>query len=142
MTHTRIALCTIAAAAALALTGCGSGDATGQASAPPVSSATPAPAAAQDPAAGRALAPRRVEIAFRGGAVQGGLQEIDVPLGTPVRIVITSDVADEGHLHGYDKEIELAPGVSGTISFTADTPGVFDLELHGSDAKLARLEVR
>ncbi len=39
---------------------------------------------------------------------------------------------DEFHLHGYDREMELKPGVPGELRFVADQPGVFEAELHQS----------
>ncbi|MFD0690191.1 hypothetical protein [Actinomadura fibrosa] len=66
---------------------------------------------------------------------------VKVKRGATVRITITSDAADEFHLHGYDRELELAPGRPGTLELTADTPGVFEAELHHSGARVFELQV-
>ena len=80
------------------------------------------------------------EISYLSGAVEGG-GRIEVPLGEPVVIRIDTDVADEGHLHGYDIFVDLEPGATGVIEFVADIPGIFELELEGAGVLLADLEV-
>lgn len=81
-----------------------------------------------------------IEISYESGTVAGG-GRIEVPLGEPVVIRIDSDVADEGHLHGYDIFVDVQPGNTGVIDFVADIPGIFELELEGSGVLLADLEV-
>lgn len=65
-----------------------------------------------------------------------------MPLGTPVTVSVTSDVADEIHVHGYDRKGRI-PTVGGTglVSFTANTPGVFEVELEQSKLHLVQLQV-
>lgn len=81
-----------------------------------------------------------VEIGYLSGVVEGG-GRIEVPLGEPVVIRVDSDVADEGHLHGYDIFVDLEPGTTGILEFVADIPGIFELELEGARVLLADLEV-
>lgn len=64
-----------------------------------------------------------------------------VKLGSKVMIHITSDKADEAHLHGYDKEVELTAGKEAMIEFTADIAGRFEFELHHSGLKAMELTV-
>jgi heme/copper-type cytochrome/quinol oxidase subunit 2 len=64
-----------------------------------------------------------------------------VATGSPVTLVVTSDVADEVHLHGYDIEKELTPGTPATLQFTATLSGVFEVELHKANVVLVRLQV-
>jgi len=128
------------AAAALAgartvLAGCSGGSTTAtQTSTAP--STTPASSAAAQPAV------TRVELRFAGGSVVGGVGRRAVPLGGTVDLVVSSDVADEVHLHGYDKKVDVPAGGSATLSFVANVSGVFEVELHGVDKLLTRLEVR
>jgi hypothetical protein len=56
-------------------------------------------------------------------------------------MVVTSDVADEVHLHGYDIEKELSPGTPVTLQFDATIAGVFEVELHEAGTVLLRLQV-
>ena len=62
--------------------------------------------------------------------------------GREVVIVVNSDVADQVHLHGYDLTADVAPGAPGTIRFTADAPGRFEIELEDRGLQIAELEVR
>ena len=62
--------------------------------------------------------------------------------GRDVVITVTSDVADEVHVHGYDLMADVAPGAPATIRFTADAPGRFEIELENTGVQIAELEVR
>ena len=143
-------------ALSLALAGCSTeADVSTSTSAPPSTAAEPATTTATEASSTEAPtttepsptttteAPPEmlvVEINYESGAVEGG-GRIEVPLGEPVLIRIDSDVADEGHLHGYDIFVDLEPGTTGTIEFVADIPGIFELELEESRVLLADLEV-
>jgi len=89
-------------------------------------------------------APETVEINYVvvGGQPQGGIARDSVAQGRNVVITVTSDVAEEVHLHGYDLSADVAPGAPATIRFTADAPGRFEIELENSGVQIAELEVR
>ena len=89
-------------------------------------------------------APETVELKYVivGGQPQGGIARDSVTQGQDVVITVTSDVADEVHLHGYDLSADVAPGAPATIRFTADAPGRFEIELENSAVQIAELEVR
>jgi transposase-like protein len=63
-------------------------------------------------------------------------------MGSPVDLVVTTDVADEVHLHGYDRRADVASGGTATITFVADRSGVFEAELESRGAQLVQMEVR
>lgn len=84
---------------------------------------------------------RRVELAFADGAVTGGVTRFAVPLGSAVELVVASDVADEVHLHGYDRQRAVTAGATTTLRFTADLPGVFEVELERLGAPLCEIQV-
>jgi hypothetical protein len=84
---------------------------------------------------------QRIEVAFAGGQVSGDSGRVPVPVGTPVTLAITSDVADEVHVHGYDLEAELTPGTPAQLTFEATIPGVFEVELHEAGTVLLSLQV-
>ncbi|MEV5750444.1 hypothetical protein AB0L00_21710 [Actinoallomurus sp. NPDC052308] len=118
----RRVLATTAAAALLTTVGCGS-------KAPaPQATATAAPAV-------------KVTMTVTGGKVRTASPRVTVRRGRTVEIDVTSDAADEFHLHGYDRELELKPGVPGVLRFVADQPGVFEAELHRSGARVFELQV-
>lgn len=84
---------------------------------------------------------RLVEITVAGGQVTGGVKRVNVDIGESVTIRITSDVAEEVHVHGYDLMRDLTPGAPVELSFTADIPGVFEVELEQSGLEVAELQV-
>lgn len=61
--------------------------------------------------------------------------------GDTVVIHITCDEAEELHLHGYDRAIDLAPGVEETLTVVANMSGHFPFELEHSKTELGALEV-
>jgi hypothetical protein len=84
---------------------------------------------------------QQIAVDYAGGQVRGDTGRVPVEAGSAVTIAITSDVADEAHLHGYDLEAELAPGRPAETSFDATIPGVFELELHETGVVLLSLQV-
>jgi len=86
--------------------------------------------------------PQRVEVHFAVGTVKGGVSRVPVNLGSSVALVVTSDVADEVHLHGYDRKADVPAGGTATINFVADHAGVFEAELESRGTQLVQLEIR
>ena len=82
-----------------------------------------------------------IEVGYAGGTITGGGKR-SAKLGQPVVIKVTSDIADEIHLHGYDKKADAGPGMVATITFVADKPGIFEVELEKKGLKLFELEVK
>jgi hypothetical protein len=70
------------------------------------------------------------------------VRRFSVRRGREVVLVVTSELADHVHLHGYDLMADVAPGAPGTIRFTADAPGRFEIELEDRGLPIAELEVR
>jgi hypothetical protein len=83
-----------------------------------------------------------VRFEVKDGRLVTGPRSLDVRLGEQVVVEVVSTAADELHVHGYDREAPVEPGKTAQVSFTADLPGVFDVELHGSDLKLCELRVQ
>lgn len=129
------------------LSGCGEEPAPGAApeSAPTPSTTVPAssPAAAPSSPATTPAGPkaRTLTVTVNGGKATGDTDRVVVPLGTPVTINVTSDRGDELHVHGYEKETQVPAGGTGSVAFTADIPGVFEVELHESGLQLLQLQV-
>ena len=144
-----------AALALLAVTGCGSDDdRVASAPEPVVSAPTPTPAASVAPStppsspvatAGPSnaapAADQTFEITAAGGQVTGDTGRLEVAVGEAVAVRVTSDTADEVHLHGYDVSAPVAPGQPAELLFEATIPGVFEIELENSGVALARLQV-
>jgi hypothetical protein len=70
------------------------------------------------------------------------VRRLSVRRGREVELVVTSEVADHVHVHGYDLFADVGPGSPGTLRFTADAPGRFEIELEESHLQIAELEVR
>jgi hypothetical protein len=87
-------------------------------------------------------APVQVDVVVVGGEPQGGIVRESVDLDSEVVVTVTSDVADEVHVHGYDLMADVAPGAPATIRFTADAAGRFEIELEDTGVQIAELEVR
>ena len=75
-----------------------------------------------------------------GGPV-GGVQRVAVDLGSVVALMVTSDVSAEVHVHGYDILRAVSAGHPAHFAFTAEIPGVFEVELEGSGRLLLLLEI-
>ena len=84
---------------------------------------------------------QRIEVQVSGGQVSGDTGRVPVAADEHVTLVITSDVADEVHVHGYDLEAELSPGQPTELVFDATIPGVFEVELHEAGTQLLSLQV-
>ena len=93
-----------------------------------------APAAPSQPAATR--------ITVRDGKPVGGVRTIEVSKGDTIRFIVSSDQSDEVHVHGYDLEKPVGPSAPARFSSTADIDRMFEVELHGSEAQIASLEVQ
>jgi hypothetical protein len=85
--------------------------------------------------------PTTIRIAVVGGVPAGGIVRATVHQGDRVVLVVTSDVADEIHLHGYDLKTEVAAGGSARLAFTARIPGRFEVELESRSTQIADLTV-
>ena len=84
-----------------------------------------------------------LEIEVVGGKPDGGVQHLTVDEGDRVTVHVTSDgVSDEVHVHGYDLSQDVAPGAPANITFEADIPGRFEIELEDAGTPIGELEVR
>lgn len=121
----------------LALAGCG-GEPQPEPKAEPTRSAY---VSVGPPTASPTAAAPTVRIQVKGGKVISGNGTHKVKQGSRVVIEVVTDVADEVHLHGYDKEAATQPGKPARLRFTANIPGVFEVELH-SGLLLCELQVQ
>ena len=101
----------------------------------PSATAEPSPSATADDA-------QLISVTVAGGEVTGVEPRTAVPVGSKVRLTVTSDVVDEIHVHGYDLTTALAAGQAAQLEFVADRPGIFEIELHDAGTVLTRLQVQ
>ena len=141
-------------ALALSLAGCGgSGDGGSTEAATTAEAATTTQAATTTEAATTTTAPPTTRPTTTAPAVTtirirvvdakpaGGIARPSVSKGDHVVLVVTSDTADEVHLHGYDLSADVAAGGTVRIPFVADTPGRFEVELENLGVELAEITV-
>jgi hypothetical protein len=137
-TFIRACACVLAAAA---LAGCGSDDndttaatttdtTTTETTTSETTTTTPPPAQ-----------PAVVRIMVVDGAPQGGIVRKTVSQGDQVVLVVTSDVADEIHLHGYDESRDVEAGGTVRLPFKATIPGRFEVELESRGVQIADISV-
>ena len=134
------------AASVLALAGCGGGSSQVDATTETTQATTPATTTTETMTAETtttsAPKPRTITVVVEAGRPRGGIQRPTVDKGEKVVLVVRTDAGEEVHLHGYDIEKPVTPGTPVRISFTANLPGRFELELHHPDALLAVIEVK
>lgn len=84
--------------------------------------------------------PPMIDVELSDGEVTGP-DVFEVALGDRVDLWVVSDIDDEMHVHGYDIFVDLEAGVPFNLSFVADVPGVFAVEVHTGHTRLFDIEV-
>jgi hypothetical protein len=85
--------------------------------------------------------PTFTAIKVEGGKPVGGVTKIEVSKGDRVRFTVSSDVADEIHVHGYDFMKDVAAGGRARFNFPATISGSFEIELENRKEQIAALTV-
>ncbi|MGB6426341.1 MAG: hypothetical protein WBF18_13765 [Solirubrobacterales bacterium] len=86
--------------------------------------------------------PQFDQIMIVGGGPKGGVQDLSYSKGDQIRIEVSSDTADEIHIHGYDLSEEVEAGGKVRFDFAAEIDGVFEIELENSAVPIAQLTVK
>jgi FtsP/CotA-like multicopper oxidase with cupredoxin domain len=132
----------------LLVAGCGGDDGGGQAAATTTVTTAAATSTSQAPTTGEAstttagFAGTLIEAKVTGSEVETAERRVRVDRGAKVRIRVEADRSEEVHVHGYDLSEDVAPGKPAVIDFTADAPGVFEVELEQARLKLFELQVQ
>jgi hypothetical protein len=82
----------------------------------------------------------RIRIRARGDG-SDSIRRATIERGQRVTLIVSADVADEVHVHGYDLMADVAPGSPARISFEASVPGRFEVELESRAIQIAELRV-
>ena len=136
----KIVLVAASTLASIAMVGCGSNDSE-SASTDTTTTETTTTATTTTTTATEVEKPTEVKVVVVDGAPQGGIVRATVNKDDQVVLVVTSDVADEIHLHGYDKAKDVAAGGTIRIPFKATIPGRFEAELEGRGVQIAEISV-
>lgn len=84
---------------------------------------------------------RRFELRIKHGKLDSGESVIRLTEGDSVTLIVSSDTADELHVHGYNLHLQLRPNEPAGLSFVANLTGRFPYELHRANVELGVLEV-
>ena len=85
--------------------------------------------------------PPTPRVVIVGGKPRGGVERLSYESGDRIQFTVTSDVADEIHVHGYDVSKAVPAGGTVRFSFPARLEGVFEVELEGRAEPIAELRV-
>lgn len=112
---------------------------------PPPDASAPAeaePGGTAPGVAGAVRGARIVELRLREGRLESGPAVTQVAQGDEVLLRVITDRVDDLHVHGYDLELSVHPGIVGELRFVADRSGRFEYELHHAHVELGVLEVQ
>lgn len=82
-----------------------------------------------------------ITVAIAGGAVSVDPAEPTAALGDLIEVSVESDVEETLHVHGYDLFISVGPGQPAVLRFSADVPGIFEVELENAGTHVFELTV-
>jgi heme/copper-type cytochrome/quinol oxidase subunit 2 len=82
-----------------------------------------------------------IDITVSDGKVTGGGRK-QVTKDERVTLRVTSDKADEIHVHGYDISVDINANERAELTFTPNAEGVYEVELEDAGIELLELEVR
>jgi Cu-Zn family superoxide dismutase len=80
-------------------------------------------------------------IEVRNGEPVGGVQTLEFSAGEEIRFRVSSDEAEEIHVHGYDIAKDVPAGGTIEFDFPAELEGIYEAELEGLGVQIAELRV-
>jgi hypothetical protein len=83
--------------------------------------------------------PAQVRITVRDGRPVGGIRRVTVGRGRRVVLIVSADVSDHVHLHGYDVMSDVGPGRPARLAFRATIVGTVEVELEDRRIPIARV---
>jgi plastocyanin len=86
--------------------------------------------------------PVMVTITQKDGTITPSSDLVQADVGQKIMFMVTTDEADEIHVHSEpEHEFEIKPGPEQTFTFTVGTPGTIEVESHGLDTEILKLEI-
>jgi len=140
--RTRVGAVVLAAVTLVGGSACSGASSTAPATTAAASPSTDAAVASPAPSTTPANLGQVVAITVAGGKVTGPKGRVKIKQGSVVTLRVISDVADEVHLHGYDKHVDVEKGGTADLTFTATLTGVFEAELETRALRLTELQVQ
>lgn len=80
-------------------------------------------------------------IVVRNGEPVGGIQTLEFSAGEEVRFRVSSDAAEEIHVHGYDIAKDVPAGGTIEFDFPAELEGIYEAELEELGVQIAELRI-
>lgn len=80
-------------------------------------------------------------IEVRDGEPVGGIQTLEFSAGEEIRFRVSSDTAEEIHVHGYDIAKDVPAGGTIEFDFPAELEGIYEAELEGLGVQIAELRI-
>lgn len=80
-------------------------------------------------------------IVVRDGEPVGGVQELEYSAGEEIRFRVSSDTAEEIHVHGYDLMKDVPAGGTVEFDFPAELEGIYEAELEGLGVQIIELRI-
>jgi hypothetical protein len=80
-------------------------------------------------------------IEVRDGEPVGGVQTLESSAGEEIRFRVSSDAAEEIHIHGYDIAKEVPAGGTIEFDFPAELEGIYEAELEELGVQIAELRI-
>jgi len=125
--------------AAIALSACGSSDESTTASG---GTETGANSGKSSPEAEKPAEKEDVPtVVVRDGEPVGGVQELEFSAGDEIRFRVSSDAAEEIHVHGYDIAKDVPAGGTVDFDFPAELEGIYEAELEELGVQIIELRI-
>lgn len=80
-------------------------------------------------------------IVVRNGEPVDGLLELEYSAGDEIRFRVSSDEAEEIHVHGYDLAKDVPAGGTVEFVFPAELEGIYEAELEEQGVQIAELQI-
>lgn len=85
--------------------------------------------------------PKFTRIVVRDAQPVGGVKTLVADKGEKLRFVVTSDVEDEVHVHGFDVSKPVGPGKKAKFVIPASMDGIYEVELEVRAVPIAEIRV-
>ncbi|WP_369820404.1 cupredoxin domain-containing protein [Phycicoccus sp. Soil803] len=130
---------------ALGLAACGSsGDdsGTGGSTSSSTTSSSSSSSGSSSSSSSSSASGRTIAITVTGSKVTPAPATVDLAVGEQLTLTVTSDHADQLHIHGFEIEKDLVAGTPLSVTVTGAQPGVYEVETHHPELRLMKIAVR
>jgi hypothetical protein len=80
-------------------------------------------------------------VEVRDGEPVGGVAELEFDAGEEIRFRVSSDEAEEIHVHGYDLAKDVPAGGTVEFAFPAELEGIYEAELEQQGVQIVELQI-